>query len=64
MDWIPALGTYCGEDVYFSQKMAEIGVDLWIDHDISREISHVGKKKYSFDDIDEKDLEIHNAALG
>lgn len=64
MDWIPSLGTYCGEDVYFSQKMAEIGVDLWIDHDISKEIFHVGKKKYSFDDIDEKDLEIHNAALG
>jgi len=56
MDWIPSrdpeiASGYCGEDVYFSQKMAEIGVDLWVDHDLSKEISHVGTKAYTFDDV-------------
>jgi Glycosyl transferase family 2 len=63
MDFIPALGTQCGEDVYFSQKMAEIGVDLWVDHDLSKELGHVGKRIYSFKDIDPKDLESHNSIL-
>lgn len=56
MDWIPSreegiASGYCGEDVYFSQKMAEIGVDLWVDHDLSKEIAHVGTKAYTFDDV-------------
>jgi hypothetical protein len=55
MDWIPgmdgAASGYCGEDVYFSQKMSEIGVDLWVDHDLSRDIGHVGYKRYDFNDV-------------
>lgn len=63
MDWIPALKSYCGEDVYFSQKMAEIGVDLWIDHDLSKELGHVGSNTYTFDQIDVEELAEHNATL-
>jgi len=67
MDWIPKevgeVGGYCGEDVYFSQKMAEIGVDLWVDHDLSNEIGHVGFKTYTFDDVQSETLKEHNATL-
>lgn len=64
MDWLPALGSYCGEDVYFSQKMAEIGVDLWIDHDLSKDVRHIGRKIYGFENVDSTALIEHNATLG
>lgn len=67
MEWIPSqiggVGGYCGEDVYFSQKMAEIGVDLWVDHELSNEIAHVGYKQYTFDDVTSETLKEHNATL-
>lgn len=67
MDWIPSqlggIGGYCGEDVYFSQKMAEIGVDLYVDHDLSNQIGHVGFKEYTFDDVDMSALAEHNETL-
>jgi hypothetical protein len=60
MDWIPGdIQNYCGEDVYFSQKMADIGVDLWVDHDLSNEIGHVGFKTYTFDDVKSETLKDH-----
>lgn len=43
MEWVPDLGDYCGEDVYFCAKLQEAGVDLWIDHTLSKEIGHEGK---------------------
>lgn len=53
MDWIPSLRTYCGEDVYFCQKLVDAGVDLYIDHDLSRDIGHVGSYIYGHDDVAE-----------
>ena len=50
-DWIPNIRKYCGEDVYFCQKLVETGVDLYIDHDLSREIGHVGAYTYGHDDV-------------
>lgn len=51
MDWIPSMQTYCGEDVYFCQKLVEKGVKLWIDHDVSQKVQHVGKYNYGHKDI-------------
>lgn len=51
MDWIPPLQTYCGEDVYFCQKLAAAGVKMYIDHDLSLQIKHIGKYAYSFNDL-------------
>lgn len=42
MDWIPDLGVYCGEDVYFCQLLDSVGVRQYIDHDLSVQIKHVG----------------------
>lgn len=40
-----------GEDLYFSRKArAELGVETYIDHDLSKEIRHVGVKEYTLAD--------------
>lgn len=31
-----------GEDVYFCNKAREIGFDIWIDHDLSKDVVHMG----------------------
>ena len=51
MDWVPDIKGYCGEDVYFIQKLAEIGVDTWVDHDLSKELKHIGEYTYGHKDI-------------
>lgn len=48
--WIPELGYHAGEDMYFCKKAMECGFKLWIDHDLSWEIQHVGSKGYSMID--------------
>jgi hypothetical protein len=65
MDWIPDVGggSYCGEDVYFSQKMAQVGIELWVDHDLSNEIGHVGYKRFDFEDVTTEELIKHNDTL-
>jgi hypothetical protein len=52
-DWIPDIGAYCGEDVYFCQKVQEAGYDVWIDHAVSCEVKHVGTRAYGHEDVDE-----------
>ena len=59
MDWIPSLGTYCGEDVYFCQKLVESGVKLYIDHALSREIGHVGQYIYGHEDVEGADQKVN-----
>lgn len=54
MDWIPEHRTYCGEDVYFTQKLVEKGHSIWIDHDVSLNIGHVGTRIYKHSDTMEK----------
>lgn len=51
MDWVPALKAYCGEDVYFCQKLAEQGIRLYIDQDLSVKVKHVGSYLYGHEDI-------------
>ncbi len=44
MEWIPSLQAHCGEDIYFCMKLqAEASADIWVDHDLSQQISHIGK---------------------
>lgn len=42
---------YIGEDVYFFRRAKqELGVDLWVDHDVSKEVLHQGTYNYSLQD--------------
>jgi hypothetical protein len=36
-------GVAMGEDVYFCQRAREAGFTIWVDHDLSKEIGHVGR---------------------
>lgn len=42
MLWDDELKCYSGEDVFFCKKLAEHGVPVYIDQDLSNEVSHVG----------------------
>jgi len=40
--WDEAKKAYHGEDYTFCRKMREQGVAIWIDHDLSKKIGHIG----------------------
>lgn len=63
-DWIPSMGATCGEDVYFCQKVQDAGVDVWIDHETSMEIKHVGHRAYGHEDVDEDELMVTEMPVG
>jgi len=50
--WEPSLnngkGGYQGEDHYFFRKMAMYGIEFYCDHDLTKEVSHVGDYPYKF----------------
>lgn len=46
MEWIPDIQAYCGEDVYFCAKVQQAGYDIWIDHDLSKEVGHLGAQHF------------------
>lgn len=52
-EWVHDLKATCGEDVYFCMKLQHIGVDIWIDHDASRTIKHIGIRAYGHNDIED-----------
>lgn len=58
-------GTRTGEDIYFCRKAREAGVKIWCDTDLTKEIGHVGVKRYTVKDgieyIARKQMEAKNA---
>lgn len=44
MEWVPEYNAYCGEDIYFSAKVQETGEKVYVDHDLSREVGHIGTR--------------------
>lgn len=50
LGWNPNKNTIVGEDVYFCRKAAGIGADVFIDHDLSKELGHVGYRTFSYKD--------------
>lgn len=38
----------CGEDVYFFRKARSLGFDVMLDHDLSKEVSHVGVMEFDY----------------
>ncbi len=51
--WCEQTRAYSGEDIYFVYKAKnELGVNVFVDHDLSVQIKHVGQRKYGHEDID------------
>lgn len=44
--WLEETQTYLGEDFYFAEKLRFGDVKLWVDHDVSQKIGHVGDYTY------------------
>jgi len=41
---------YTTEDVAFMERVAKIGEEVYVDHDISKRVYHVGDFVYKYDD--------------
>ena len=52
MDWTPDAESYSGEDIYFCAVAQEAGYKVMIDHDLSRDIEHMGFYSFGYKDID------------
>jgi hypothetical protein len=48
MPWQTSRG-YMGEDVFFCKKAQELGYKIYIDHDVSKEIGHIGTFEFRHD---------------
>lgn len=48
-EWIAESGRHVGEDVFFCRMAKEAGVDLYVDHDLSKECAHIGTLEYTTD---------------
>lgn len=46
--WLPERNDYLSEDYYFCAKMRDNGMKIFIDHDASRRIGHIGDFIYGF----------------
>jgi hypothetical protein len=38
----------CGEDIYFCRKAKENGFEVMLDHDLSKEVFHIGNAEYGY----------------
>jgi hypothetical protein len=46
-DWITGSKTFLGEDVFFFNRARQQGFSVYVDHDLSKEIYHVGSVRLS-----------------
>jgi len=44
--WVPAAEDYIGEDVWFCRRAYENGFKTYVDHDLSKEVHHIGTFEY------------------
>lgn len=44
--WLEETQTYLGEDFFFCEKLRHAGIKLYIDHDVSQKVGHVGDYTY------------------
>lgn len=51
MRWKPDAKCYQGEDWGFCERLAEVGVQMYIDVDLSRQIGHIGNHTYNLQDV-------------
>lgn len=41
-EFVPEMNLEIGEDIYFCRKAREAGFQVWCDHELSREVAHIG----------------------
>ncbi len=48
--WYEYKGTFSGEDYYFCEEVRKAGMKVHCDHDLSKEIGHIGTRTYKLED--------------
>ncbi len=48
-EWLPKQGKQIGEDVYFCRLVREAGISVHVDHDLSKQIKHIGDELFSLE---------------
>jgi hypothetical protein len=51
MPWLEEEERFVGEDLYFMGLCRQVGVEVYVDHDISWEIGHIGTYVYEMKDV-------------
>lgn len=62
IEWNGESGAYMGEDVYFCRKYREAGGKIYIDHDLSKLVEHLGKFSYNhnyYEHVEEQSSLLH-----
>jgi len=57
MPQCPKRGTLIGEDVYFCEKAKEAGFKVYIDHDLSKGVYHIGECEFGHQMMEQYDAE-------
>lgn len=50
--WVGPGADWEGEDVHFCRKARELGYDIWVDADLSKECTHIGQFQYRLDHVE------------
>lgn len=53
MKWIPEVDEIQGEDWSLCTALEKSGIEIWIDHELSNSVGHVGFYTYTHDDVGE-----------
>jgi len=51
--YVPEADGYWGEDVWFCNQARKAGFPTLIDHDLSKEVKHIGLREYDFHDAED-----------
>ena len=46
--YIPDTGAYVGEDIYFCHQLRAAKIPLFVDHDLSKDVSHLGTFEFCY----------------
>jgi len=49
IEHMPKTNRVIGEDVYFCRLMRKHGIDIWVDHDVSKECAHIGTFEFRYE---------------
>jgi len=47
--WQPEAGSQIGEDVYFCNLAREAGYKVYVDHDLSKQVKHIGQEQFGLE---------------
>ncbi len=48
-EYLPDIPTHVGEDVYFCRLARQVGTKIFVDHDLSKDIRHIGSFEFALD---------------